>query len=287
MWELRPSGAGYERRGPGLKNLTNDFQSMRINVPDAIVNAFDFWVEHFGASELDVWQFDLSGKIILALNWLSFESPRPGAGHDAQVSEPAGPYPGSRICGWSEFFDATGEFLAGIEWHDARPVITEIDLTKWRDDKLYWLSDRSEVDRGRDMCFPWNCAREALRDFAESERIARGAKAKKPIQSDKTEEPLLKSLELTCPREGCGGKISERKSHKGERYFGCNKFEENKCPISFWNPPLLSGGPEGGTSCPKCRGPLLFVVSSSGNRIACYSKACGYVAAATGQERHA
>ena len=47
---------------------------------------------------------------------------------------------------------------------------------------------------------------------------------------------------MTCPK--CGGKIVEKKTHKGKIFYGCSNFP--KCKVAVWDMPT-------GDICPKCQ----------------------------------
>jgi DNA topoisomerase I len=59
----------------------------------------------------------------------------------------------------------------------------------------------------------------------------------------------LKEVGVDCPKEGCGGKIVERKSRRGRTFFGCNRYPD--CDFVTWYRPR----PE---SCPSCGQPYLL-----------------------------
>jgi DNA topoisomerase I len=103
----------------------------------------------------------------------------------------------------------------------------------------------------------------------------------------KEQRPIVKSTGVTCPREGCGGEIVEKKSKRGKLFYGCSHYGLNKCTMAYWYPPLLSGGPDGGTACPKCKSLLLYKILKRGDQIACSNKECDFAQLAAGQETHA
>ncbi len=68
----------------------------------------------------------------------------------------------------------------------------------------------------------------------------------------------------SCPE--CGGKILEKKSKKGKKYFGC---EHNpKCGFMTWDEPT-------GESCPSC-GASLLKKNGRVKKIYCSKEGCGY-----------
>ena len=68
----------------------------------------------------------------------------------------------------------------------------------------------------------------------------------------------------TCPL--CGGKILEKKSKKGKKYFGC---EHNpKCGFMSWDEPI-------GETCPNCGSSLLKKNGKAG-KVYCSKEDCGY-----------
>ena len=51
------------------------------------------------------------------------------------------------------------------------------------------------------------------------------------------------TLGITCPREGCGGEITIRKTRRGRTFYGCSNYP--KCDYASWDKPT-------GTVCPNC-----------------------------------
>lgn len=103
----------------------------------------------------------------------------------------------------------------------------------------------------------------------------------------KEQRPIVKLTGVKCPREGCGGDIVEKKSRRGKMFYGCSHYGLNKCTMAYWYPPLLSGGPEGKTECPKCKSLLLYKTLKRGDQIACSNKECDFAQLADGKETHA
>lgn len=102
------------------------------------------------------------------------------------------------------------------------------------------------------------------------------------------QRPIVKSTGVTCPREGCGGEIVEKKSRRGKMFYGCSHYGVNGCTMAFWYPPLKSGGPKNGSNkCPQCDSLLLYKTLKRGDQIACSNKECGFAQPATGQEERA
>ena len=53
---------------------------------------------------------------------------------------------------------------------------------------------------------------------------------------------------VTCPEEGCGGQIVERKSRRGKTFFGCSNYP--KCRFATWYRPVVR-------NCPNCGHPFM------------------------------
>jgi DNA topoisomerase-1 len=79
----------------------------------------------------------------------------------------------------------------------------------------------------------------------------------------------LKEVGLDCPRDGCGGKIVERRSRRGRTFFGCNSYP--KCDFVTWYRPIAE-------SCPSCGRPYTLekVTKREGTTRFCDSEGCGY-----------
>jgi DNA topoisomerase-1 len=77
--------------------------------------------------------------------------------------------------------------------------------------------------------------------------------------------PLEDKESVDCPREGCGGKVSMRRSRRGKSFWGCSNYPE--CDFVSWNKPVLEKCPNCGNNymedknlksghihqCPKCK----------------------------------
>ncbi len=80
----------------------------------------------------------------------------------------------------------------------------------------------------------------------------------------KNTKPIVVETKGFCPL--CGGKILEKKSKKGKKYFGC---EHNpKCGFMSWDEPT-------GEKCPNCGSSLLRKNGRAG-KIYCPKEDCGY-----------
>ena len=71
----------------------------------------------------------------------------------------------------------------------------------------------------------------------------------------KTTAPM--SLGVTCPKEGCGGYLTEKRSKRGKVFFGCSNYQRTKCDFVSWDRPLNQ-------PCPKCGKPFLLQKVSKG-----------------------
>lgn len=84
-------------------------------------------------------------------------------------------------------------------------------------------------------------------------------------------KPILQETGAFCPK--CGGKVLQKKSKTGKKYFGC---EHNpKCNFMTWETPLTE-------KCPKCGGNL-FRKQRGGKH--CLKEGCGYEEAADAQDK--
>lgn len=103
----------------------------------------------------------------------------------------------------------------------------------------------------------------------------------------KEQRPILKFTGVECPRSDCDGKIVEKKSRRGKIFFGCSNYSKNQCTSAYWYPPVLSGGPKGKNTCPKCNKLLIYKTLKRGDKIQCSDKECDFVELATGKEEYA
>jgi DNA topoisomerase-1 len=93
----------------------------------------------------------------------------------------------------------------------------------------------------------------------------------------KTTSPL--SLGVDCPKPGCGGYLTEKRSRRGKTFFGCSNYARTKCDFVSWDRPLPQ-------PCPKCGAKFVVQkVSKAGVRIRCINEGCDYTADPEAQEQ--
>ncbi len=86
----------------------------------------------------------------------------------------------------------------------------------------------------------------------------------------KTTSPI--SLGVSCPKEGCSGYLTEKRSRRGKIFFGCSNYSKTGCDFVSWDRPLPQ-------PCPKCGAKFVVQkVSKAGTRIRCLNEGCGYSA---------
>jgi DNA topoisomerase-1 len=75
------------------------------------------------------------------------------------------------------------------------------------------------------------------------------------------------TLGIPCPREGCGGELTERRSKRGRAYFPCSNAD---CEFVAWQRPVAA-------PCPKCGATFLTQRGGRGKRwLACVHEGCNY-----------
>jgi DNA topoisomerase-1 len=79
----------------------------------------------------------------------------------------------------------------------------------------------------------------------------------------------LKEVGLDCPRDGCGGRIVERRSRRGRTFFGCSNYP--KCDFVTWYRPIAE-------RCPSCDKPYVLekITKRDGTTHFCDNEGCGY-----------
>jgi DNA topoisomerase I len=84
----------------------------------------------------------------------------------------------------------------------------------------------------------------------------------------KTTSPI--SIGVTCPKEGCGGYLTEKRSRKGKVFYGCANYSKTKCDFVSWDRPVPK-------PCPQCSAPFIVEkVTKAGSRLRCIVPGCGY-----------
>ena len=65
----------------------------------------------------------------------------------------------------------------------------------------------------------------------------------------KTTRPV--SLGITCPKPGCGGFLTEKRSRRGSPFYGCSNYSSKGCDFVSWDRPIKE-------PCPDCGSPFLL-----------------------------
>ncbi len=82
------------------------------------------------------------------------------------------------------------------------------------------------------------------------------------------------ALNVTCPREGCGGKIVQKRSKRGKVFYGCNHYPQ--CDFVSWNEPTNE-------TCPNCNEARLeIIVRGKAKSLLCPK--CAYSRSMDGEE---
>jgi DNA topoisomerase-1 len=90
----------------------------------------------------------------------------------------------------------------------------------------------------------------------------------------KTTKPI--SLGVSCPKDGCGGFLTEKRSRRGKVFFGCSNYAKTSCDFVTWDRPI----PE---PCPDCGAAFLVKKENrSGVTIRCLS--CDYKKSGEGEQ---
>ena len=82
----------------------------------------------------------------------------------------------------------------------------------------------------------------------------------------KNTKPLAVELDVPCPK--CGGKILEKRSRKGNKFYGCSSYPE--CDFVSWFEPTSE-------KCPQC-GEIMVkrYTKTKGDYLECINKECKY-----------
>jgi len=73
---------------------------------------------------------------------------------------------------------------------------------------------------------------------------------------DYTEDLSVPQFSIPCPREGCGGMITAKKTKRGKLFYGCTNWREKKCQVAFWEKPVEK-------PCPNCGYALMTIKDDS------------------------
>lgn len=78
-----------------------------------------------------------------------------------------------------------------------------------------------------------------------------------------------KTVGVSCPKAGCGGELTERRSKRGKVFYGCSKYPA--CDFVVWNKPI----PE---QCPQCGSAYLLEKSTKREGLIhyCNEEGCKY-----------
>jgi DNA topoisomerase-1 len=86
----------------------------------------------------------------------------------------------------------------------------------------------------------------------------------------KTTSPI--SLGIDCPKPGCGGYLTEKRSRRGKIFFGCSNYAKTACDFVSWDRPMPQ-------PCPQCAAPFVVQkVTKTGTRLRCLTEGCTYTA---------
>jgi DNA topoisomerase-1 len=74
---------------------------------------------------------------------------------------------------------------------------------------------------------------------------------------------------ISCPQDGCGGELVERRSRRGKAYYACSRYPD--CKFILWRRPVA--GP-----CPACGAPFLLERRARGGKVvrSCFRETCKY-----------
>jgi len=76
---------------------------------------------------------------------------------------------------------------------------------------------------------------------------------------------IVESTGISCPK--CEGELIVRKTKKGRKFYGCNKYPE--CSFVSWNEPIAE-------KCPECGSLMVKKYTKKGFDYKCTNEACGY-----------
>ena len=85
----------------------------------------------------------------------------------------------------------------------------------------------------------------------------------------KTTKPI--SLGVDCPKPGCTGFLTEKRSKRGKPFYGCSNYSKTQCDFVSWDRPVKE-------PCPECGAKfLLQKYTKRGPKQHCATPNCKYV----------
>jgi DNA topoisomerase-1 len=76
---------------------------------------------------------------------------------------------------------------------------------------------------------------------------------------------IVESTGIGCPL--CEGELIARKTKKGRKFYGCNKYPE--CNFVSWDEPIAE-------RCPECAGLMVKKYNKKGSEYKCTNELCGF-----------
>ena len=76
---------------------------------------------------------------------------------------------------------------------------------------------------------------------------------------------IQQEISVPCPK--CGAKVLEKHSHRGKKFYGCERWPE--CDFVAWNPPVAE-------RCPKCGGFMTLSETRRGRFYVCANETCRF-----------
>ena len=86
-------------------------------------------------------------------------------------------------------------------------------------------------------------------------------------------KPITVEIEAPCPK--CGAKLLEKTSHKGRKFYGCERYPD--CDFVSWEMPVKE-------RCPKCGGYMVLKRGKKENYYLCANESCREKLVAPAQE---
>jgi DNA topoisomerase-1 len=78
-----------------------------------------------------------------------------------------------------------------------------------------------------------------------------------------------KTIGVKCPKPGCGGEVSERRTKRGKPFYGCTNYPD--CDFVVWQKPISE-------ECPSCQAPFILekTTKKEGTFRYCNEESCDY-----------